>query len=241
MWWTWTRFPVWGQLCWEHPGPTLGESPSRCPRPPYCVTARGQCRAVRPRVQQGEPMKGGAGGRGPGQPRPRRLGQCQALPGAGGPLPLSYGCSKPGPWPPGHIPAPPPPAAPGEACPPGRAARVEWKPIRRQPLRQRLAFLSRGRGPPGPAHAVLTPHTWWESPAAGARRLAGPSPLLPPGPPPESEEACLSEAPSTVLWVGSPAAPMGGPGQGHSRCPCLPPTPRRHPPAPCQALKHRGD
>ena len=22
--WTWTPFPVWGQPCWEHPGPTLG-------------------------------------------------------------------------------------------------------------------------------------------------------------------------------------------------------------------------
>ena len=53
----------------------------------------------------------------------------------------------------------------------------------------------RARVPQGLPHAVLTPRTWQESPAAGARRLAGPSLLLlPPGPLPESEEACLLEA-----------------------------------------------
>lgn len=189
-------------------------------------------------------MKGGAGGRGPGQPLPWRLGQCRALPGAGGPLRLSYGCSKPGPWPPGCIPDPHPHPQQLQVRPARQAGPPGWSgnPSGGSPSASVWFSSPRAGVPQGPPHAVLTPHTWWESPAAGARRLAGPSPLLPPGPPPESEEACLSEAPSTVLWVGSPAAPMGGPGQGHSRCPCLPPTPRRTPPpAPCQALKHRGD
>lgn len=222
--------PVWGQLCWEHLWATSGE-PITLPKTPYCVTARGQCR---PETQgpAGRAHEGGAGGR--GQPLSLRSGSARPCLELRSPA-AEHGCSKPGPWPPGHIPAPPPPpAAPGEACPPGRAARWSGNPSGGSP--PPAPGLSR-RGPPGPGPTLSSLHTWWESPAC-ARRLAVPHHSC--RTPAESEEACLSRLPSTVLWVGSPAVSRWGPRQGHSRCPRLPPTPLATP-RPCQALKHRGN
>lgn len=159
---------------------------------------------------------------------------------AGGPLPLSYGCSRPG-------------RGPQDTAQTPR--RLQVRPARQDGAGSHLAtapppvsgFPLPGQGAPRrPPYGVLTACTSQEAPAAGACCLAGPSPLgegcpllLPLGPPPEPQEACLSEAPSSVLWVGSPAA-LTGPGQGQSHYPCLPPT-TPHLPPPCQALKHRGD
>lgn len=145
--------------CGDSPaGSTLGRRSGRAlhaaPQDPiYCATAQAR--------------EGRGWGRGLGQPLSRHLGQCWVLPGVRGPLPLSYGCSKPGPWPPGCIPDPP--AAPGEARPPGKAARMERKPIWRQPLRQRLVFLSQGQGPPGAA-----PHCPHPTHVAGVARCRCP-------------------------------------------------------------------
>lgn len=201
---------------------TRGE-PITLPQNPCCVTcvASAGCETQGP----AEPMKEGWG-QGAGAARPRRLGQCQALPGAGGPLPLSYGCNKPRPVAP-RTPRQLQVRPARQAGPPGQ---VETHPAAAPPASVWLSSPG-AEGPQGPP-TLSSSHRWWESAAVPAawpapHHSCRRDPRLSPRKP-----ACRRLHPLCSGWA--PRLPRWEPRTGHSRCPCLPPTPRRHPPAPAK-------